>query len=271
MNPAARYDGGMGSEGRYRTALVLGGGGMFGAYQAGVWAGLARDFQPDVFIGASIGAINAWAMAAGGDPEAWAAHWLDFREAAANRFRLPRSPVSGCIDRGAFEDFIRRHYARFEPRTPVGAVLTDALRLRPFVVETPAVDWRHLAASCAVPFVMPQYRIGGRWCADGGLLAALPMWAAAELGVRFAVGVNLIPRGGPAWLRFLRAGLHAAAGWSPPANGAPASIVIEHPRPLGPLIETTRWRRENAERWIALGREDARRARPALLRALETI
>jgi len=250
--------------------LVLGGGGMFGAYQAGVWAELARFWRPDFIIGASIGALNAWAMAAAGDPEQWVAQWLDFREAAGHRFRFPRSPVSGCIDRDAFEDFIRRHHARFEPRLPVGVVLTDTLRLRPFVVETPAVTWRHLAASCAVPLILPQYRLDGRWCADGGLLASLPLWAAASYQPRLIVGVSILPRGGPAWLRGVRALLHAAARWQPPMPAAPHTLVIEHPAPLGPLVETTRWRPETAARWIELGRQDALRARTAIEAALKT-
>lgn len=258
----------MARERRYRTALVLGGGGMFGAYQAGVWAEMAGWFRPDVVVGASIGAVNAWAVAAGGDPEEWVGQWLDFREAAVSRFRFPRSPVSGCVDREAFEGFMERHWARFRPRIPVGVVLTDALRLKPFVVETPGVTWRHLAASCAVPLILPQYRLEGRWCADGGLLAALPMWAAIEMGVEVAVGVNILPRGGAAWLRAARGLLHAASGWTAGEDGAVRQVVIEHEKALGPLVETTRWRREAAERWVELGRRDARRARGAVEAAL---
>ena len=40
----------------------------------------------------------------------------------------------------------------------------------------------HLAASCAVPLVLPQKRIEGRWFSDGGLLNPLPVWAAVDLG-----------------------------------------------------------------------------------------
>lgn len=253
---------------RYRTALVLGGGGMFGAYQAGVWAEISRYFQPDIVIGASIGAINGWAVAAGGDPEEWVAQWLDFREASVHRFRFPRSPVSGCVDREAFEAFMRGHFERFQPRLPMGVVLTDTVRLKPFVVTTPEVTWRHLAASCGVPLILPQYRLDGRWCMDGGLLASLPLWAAADLGVEAAIGVNIMPRKTPGWLLAGRALLHAAARWAPPTTNGLRAVVVEHAKPLGPLAETTRWRRETSERWVALGREDARRARPAIEAAL---
>ena len=40
------------------TALVLSAGGMYGAYQAGAWKAIADIFQPDLVVGASIGAIN---------------------------------------------------------------------------------------------------------------------------------------------------------------------------------------------------------------------
>ena len=40
------------------TALVLSAGGMYGAYQAGAWRVLAERFQPDLIVGASIGAVN---------------------------------------------------------------------------------------------------------------------------------------------------------------------------------------------------------------------
>ena len=51
-----------------RKALVLSAGGMFGAYQAGAWEVLSQSFQPDIVIGASIGSLNGWAIAAGCDP-----------------------------------------------------------------------------------------------------------------------------------------------------------------------------------------------------------
>jgi predicted acylesterase/phospholipase RssA len=41
-----------------KRALVLSGGGMFGAWQAGAWSVLARHFQPDLVVGASAGSLN---------------------------------------------------------------------------------------------------------------------------------------------------------------------------------------------------------------------
>jgi len=71
-----------------------------------------------------------------------------------------------------------------------------------------------------------------------------------------------------AWLRAARGLLHAASGWTAGEDGAVRQVVIEHEKALGPLVETTRWRREAAERWVELGRRDARRARGAVEAAL---
>jgi NTE family protein len=54
---------------REQTVLVLQGGGALGAYQAGVYEGIAEaGLAPDWIAGVSIGAINA-ALIAGNPPE----------------------------------------------------------------------------------------------------------------------------------------------------------------------------------------------------------
>lgn len=252
-------DAGESRAGRFETALVLGGGGMFGAYQAGAWAVLEGVFRPDVVIGASIGAVNGWAIAGECSGEDLVRQWLDFKEAAMHRFRWPRSPVSGCIDRAVFEGFVQKHFQRFTPRVPCGVTLTRLRGLEPEVVLTPDVEWRHLAASCAVPLVMPVYRVDGQWSVDGGLMSAVPLWAARRLGVKRVVAVNILPRGGPAWLRAGRAMLHAASRFKPGEEGLEV-LMLEHPSPLGGIRDTARWTAANAARMVELGREDAAQA-----------
>jgi len=51
------------------NCLVLSGGGMYGAYQAGAWKALADVFRPDLIVGTSIGALNGWAIAGGCEPD----------------------------------------------------------------------------------------------------------------------------------------------------------------------------------------------------------
>lgn len=236
---------------------------MFGAYQAGVWQALEGRFCFDLIAGASIGALNGWAIAGGCPANAWVDQWLDPAPEMLPVLRFPRGPRFN-EGREAFETLVRRIYSSFQPRIPFCVALTDLLRLRPYSVQTPDVDWIHLAASCAVPLLLPQYRIAGRWTTDGGLLGSVPLWAATRQGAVRIVAVNILPRGGPWWLRGARAAVRLAG--SPGENPPPdASVVwIEHPRPLGPMREMLSWSRESARRLVELGRREAEAALPAM-------
>ena len=66
-------------------ALVLGGGGAFGAYEAGVATELLRTERYDLVCGVSIGAINA-ALIAAGDDGALRRFWYDVMPKAAATF-----------------------------------------------------------------------------------------------------------------------------------------------------------------------------------------
>ncbi|MBI5282465.1 MAG: patatin-like phospholipase family protein [Candidatus Solibacter usitatus] len=253
-----------------RTALVLGGGGMFGAYEAGVWQVLEGVFQPDLIAGASIGALNGWAIAGGCPAGEWAEHWLDFPTGALPRLRVPRRPLDGIFDRAAFERVIRGVHSRFSPRVPITVAITDLSRMRPFAVDAPDIEWIHLAASCALFGFFPQYRIGGRLVTDGGLLASVPLWAAAARGATRIVAVNILPGGGPWWLRGARSLLHAVA---PPLPALPAGVEvvwIEHARALGPARDAVVWSGRSAARLLELGRADALAAVPMVRRLTQT-
>lgn len=246
---------------REKTALVLGGGGMFGAYQAGLWRVLAREFEFDLIAGASIGALNAWAFAGGCAPEEWVAQWLDFREAAGHKWRMPRGVRGGLVDVAAFEDFVRRHHARWQPLVPFAVALTRVPRLEVQAISSPHVRWQHLAASCAVPVFFPPYRIDGSWYADGGLLGAVPLWAAASLGATRIVGVNILPRSTSPLLGAARFVLRKV---SRSDLTPPAALMLEPTASLGPMRDMIHWSRDAAARMIALGEKDARAALPRL-------
>ena len=217
---------------------------MFGAYQAGVWLALEGRFKFDLVVGASIGALNGWAIAGGCPASDWAGQWLNPEPSSVPEIRFPagRGRAAG---RAAFESLVRRVHSSFHPRVPFSVALTDLLRLEPYAVQTPHVDWIHLAASCAVPLFLPQYRIGGRWTTDGGLLGAVPLWAAAQAGATRIIAVNILPRGGPWWLRSARAGVRLVGRPAEAPSGAARVVWIEHPEPLGPVHEMLVWSRES--------------------------
>ena len=55
-------------------------------------------FHPDLVVGASIGAINGWAIAGGCDPDELVDRWLHLDAAARYRWKFPRSPIHGVFD-----------------------------------------------------------------------------------------------------------------------------------------------------------------------------
>ena len=125
-------------------ALVLSGGGLFGAWQAGAWAALAGRFQPDLIVGASVGALNGYAIACGVSPEKLRELWLTERRTAFSE--LPEH-ILGLMEH--------------RPQIDFALVVTDLLRLKPRIIRGREVTWSHLAASCAVPFFFRRSALTG--------------------------------------------------------------------------------------------------------------
>jgi len=222
-------------------ALVLSGGGLFGAWQAGAWSVLADRIAPDLIVGASVGSLNGYLIASGATPEELAARWLD---PSLARF-------------GDLASNIRRMMAHYTPRIPFAITATELPRMKPRIFRDSEITWQHLAASCALPLALPQIRIGRRWYSDGGLLGALPAWAAAELGAKHIIGLQALPQPASWWLGQATHAFRAVAGHNPEV---PAGIEVVEIRPrgsLGSVRDTIVWKRDNIERWLVQGAEDA--------------
>jgi NTE family protein len=226
-----------------RTALVLSGGGMFGAYQAGAWRALAREFEPDLVVGASVGSLNGYLIASGCDPDELIARWLDPRSA-----RLMGRPL---------EQATREMVARYTPRIELGVALVEIPRFRTRVVRSPDIGWRHLVASCAIPGLFAPVRIDGRWYVDGGLTWALPVGPAIQMGATRIIGINVLPQLPSALLRGLGRGLRfLSRDPAPDTRGVPVSLILPS-QGLGSIVDAVIWRRENIERWIDQGEQEA--------------
>jgi NTE family protein len=174
-------------------ALVLSAGGMFGAYQAGAWKALADSFRPDFVVGASAGALNAWAIAGGCSPAELCAFWTDRTSADIMHVRIPALPWRGIFDPAPVYRQVDQFYTRFQPRLPFGLTMVEVPRLRQIYVTGDSITPAHLRASCAIPFCYPPVRIGGKYYVDGGLLAVVPLWAAVAMGATSAVVINVLP------------------------------------------------------------------------------
>jgi NTE family protein len=239
------------------TALVLSAGGMYGAYQAGAWKALADVFHPDLVVGASIGAVTGWAIAGGCDPDELVDRWLHLEAAGRYRWKFPRSPLHGVLDSTPLQGAIRDVYESFQPRLHYAMVITDLMKLRPRILRGNEVSWQHLVASTAIIGLFDQVRLGGRVYSDGGLLSAVPLWAAAETGATKALVIDVLPA--PPG-QIARAFVGAMRMLSPFHASVPTEIKalrLGPPKLLGKPLESLYWTRANAQAWIRAGEEQA--------------
>ena len=226
---------------------------MFAAWEVGVWKALREVFDPDLIVGASAGAWNGWAIAGGASAEELEAEWRDPRTAGLMRFGPHRWVL---LRPEAMHEKAREMFSRFQPRLPFALTMIEVPALRPCLVKGEQVSWRHLAATCSIPFCFPPVEIGGARYVDGGLRGALPLWAAQRMGATRAVALNCLTN---LPLRLLRTVMR------PPRVGAPLDVVrIEPSAPLGSLREAAVWSAANIDRWIRLGVADGNRARTSI-------
>jgi|HubBroStandDraft_4_1064222.scaffolds.fasta_scaffold364580_1 NTE family protein len=222
---------------------------MYAAWQVGVWKALRERFQTDLIVGTSAGAWNAWMIAGGISPDELTREWLD--PAAANIMQLGLHRT-GILSPKVLHEKARDLFARFQPRMPFGLTLSEVPRLRPLLVRGPDVTWQHLAAAASIPLCFPPVEIGGKQYVDGGLLGALPVWAAEEMGATHAIAVNAINIFPFRLMRMV----------FPPRRPSPALRIfpIEPSEKLGPLRDGVVWSSSNIGRWIEQGERDGNRA-----------
>lgn len=222
-----------------KVALVFSGGGLFGAWQAGVWAGIESRVRPDLVVGASVGALNGYTVACGASGERLCALW---REQELTKF-------------GSLPANIRYLMSQHRRRTDFAVAVTDLLRMKPLVFQNDEITWRHIAASCAIPGVFRQYLIDGRLCSDGGLLNPLPVWAAVDLGATHIVAVHALPEI-PGWvMKAVVKPFRWVAGHNPATPQEIQLDLIKPPRPLGGVRDAISWKNQNIERWLQEGYE----------------
>ena len=221
-------------------ALVLSGGGLFGAWQAGAWSVLSRSFEPDLIVGASIGSVNGYLLASGVSPEELVGMWLD--------------PTFRRLD--DLHGMLQRLTSRYTLRTPFALTVTDILTMTPRTYRDGEITWRHLAASCAVPPVMPQVKLDGRWCTDGGLLNPLPVWAATDLGATEIEALQVLKVFPSALLHPFVEAFRLVFGHHP---DLPAGVSLREWAPsekLGALKQSLWGTQADIERWIQMGQGD---------------
>ena len=251
-------------EQRGRTALVLSAGGMFGAYQAGVWLELSRVFDPEIVVGASAGSLNGWLVACRTEPEDIAARWMQVGHLTAVRWNAPRSLRDGLVNNSALEEWVRNTCSTSALSRRFGVVATRIPNLRPTLFESPNVDWRHVIDSCAVPLILRNYPIKGETYADGGIIDPLPLWAAIRMGATTIVTVNVLKHR-PWIMRTVVGTLQALTGYRHPDCSGVRIVDISPSGRLGSFRDSMYWDAGRIGNWIEQGRRDAVRAEPRVV------
>ena len=183
--------------GGVREAIVLSGGGSLGAAQVGALRALLdAGVRPDLFVGCSVGALNAAFLAMDPTParvgeleRAWRS--LDRKDVFGPSRRMAAQVLQAAVRR---EDHLYEPYAlrslvrRWIPiedladtAVPCHVVTTDLLSGRPcwWSAGDPVTV---LSASACLPAIFPPVPLGGSVHVDGGVTCPVPVTRAVELG-----------------------------------------------------------------------------------------
>lgn len=162
-------------------AVVFGGGGARGAFQAGAYAVLAQaGLRPRFVIGTSIGAMNAYATTRLDGP-AMCRWWL--AGLPANVLGVPGRPVVFTPQLAALVALPRRYPWPALAVCGAGRDRAHVVTLR----QATAKDW--LLASAAIPGVFPAVTIDGATYVDGGVVNDLPVDVARDLGATTVIAI----------------------------------------------------------------------------------
>jgi NTE family protein len=225
-------------------ALALSAGGLFAAYQAGVYKALWPCWKPDLVVGASAGALNGWLIAAGVHPDELIAEWLDPDAASVVRLRDPAPLLARA----------REIHKNFRRRLPLAIVSVEIPQFRPRMFCDDEITPEHLVASCSIPLVYPSVRIGGRRLLDGGLFEPTPVWAAGALGAARVIGINSLPRVTPWFVHAVLGSIHRFRRM-PVASTLDVSMITPSDR-MGSAREAVVWNLANVRRWVEMGIRD---------------
>lgn len=246
---------------RSKSALVLSAGGLFGAYQAGAWKHLSTVFQPDLVVGASIGALNGWLIASGRGSSLEQTWLADSMTSIVRRNARPNLR-DGYFDSKPLEVEIRKLWGGATPEIPYWLVVVEVPSFRTRLVPAAEVTPAHLLATCSIYLLFPTVKINGRRFTDGGMMGHLPLWAAAQLGASRIVAIDCLPRVSPWWVQATISALHLLG----PRRRLPEDVRILRPsEPPGDARSAMTYDVHRIRRWMELGERDARRQFPGAI------
>ena len=212
---------------RPRIGLVLGGGAARGLAHIGILKVLERErFPIDLIVGTSIGALVGGVFATLGDAEETEQRFVrfaessDFRRGAFDFIREARQPKTGLLAstsallrRGIFYGYAAYKMSFIsaealahninsllpdvdigETSLPFAAIAADLVSGNEVILAGGSIRTM-VAASCAIPGVLPPVSVEGRTFIDGGWVDRVPSLPALRLGAEVVVGVDIAAEG----------------------------------------------------------------------------
>jgi NTE family protein len=252
---------------RKKVGLALAGGGARGMAHVGVIRTLESEgILINCIAGTSVGSLVGAAYAAGVQREglmdmALTVGWLDFAR--------PVWPRNGFLNFARLESYLADFLGDpsfDELDIPYAAVASDLTKFEQVVLREGRVA-RAVRASCSIPGIVTPVEIDGRLLVDGGVTNNLPTSVVRDLGadVVIAVGLGAPPDEHPRGA--LGIGIAALDSLLIRASDDPATADVHIPIPvrgLGSFVRTSR-----RHRYIALGRQAAEAALPAIRATLD--
>ncbi|MFH1849120.1 MAG: patatin-like phospholipase family protein [archaeon] len=189
---------------RMKTALLLPGGSVRGAFEVGVLKVLIKKITPDVIFGTSVGSINGAMFLDGPDHaknlEQLECCWLNIEKSDIFRYNLKilykfimvRSIFDPRILKEQLEMRINaRRFSELSGRLIINATeYSDGGNV--FFEDGSLID--AVIASCSIPPFFPPHDFNGGLYIDGSINEYAGLKRAAELGCRQVIAVNLLSR-----------------------------------------------------------------------------
>lgn len=195
-----------------KRALVLSGGGGRGAYHVGVLRFLEEhEWQPDIVVGTSIGAVNGAAIASGHNAYSLWSLWKRLRtqdvqkaklNALTGNFLLDTAPLRETLQQNGWVNFDRINSAEASVHLRVTAtevntghlhVFGNTADVYPSRMRLEPLGLDHIIASCSIPIVYPATQLNENLYWDGATVANTPLGPAIDAGAEEIIVVIMTP------------------------------------------------------------------------------
>ncbi|WP_372933177.1 patatin-like phospholipase family protein [Mariniphaga sediminis] len=160
---------------KYKTGLVLSGGGTRGFAHLGVIAALyEKGIQPDVIAGTSVGALVGAFVAAGKSPEEII---KIFNKGWLFKYTNLHLPVDGLLKLNGLEEVIQKEisYKNIEDLPLPFFVAVSNLNKGEVEYKSSGPLGKTVLASSSIPILFSPVEIDGQLYVDGGLLDNIPV------------------------------------------------------------------------------------------------